>query len=88
MNRHQLLVRLDEAGVSNRFYGISTRDLSTFDHLLEAVPVLVEGADGRWSIDVWERGERRVKASFDSEEEACSHLCADVMRQWEIYRSR
>ncbi|MFE4360041.1 hypothetical protein [Kitasatospora sp. NPDC056800] len=88
MDRHQLLTRLTEAGVSDRFYGISTRGLSTSNHLHEAAPILTEGRDGRWTIDVYERGEHWEEASFESEEEACSYLYAEVMRQWELYGSQ
>lgn len=82
MNHHELLAALREAGVSDTVYGIATRDLTTFDALLEAVPILVESADGHWSVDAWERGEHWVEASFDSEEDACAYIHQKVMRQW------
>ncbi|MFJ9523678.1 hypothetical protein ACIRPK_36320 [Kitasatospora sp. NPDC101801] len=62
-------------------YGIIARDLRTSKYLQETVPVLVEQADGRWTIEAWERGAHWVEASFDTEEEACAYLYADLVKR-------
>jgi hypothetical protein len=80
VNSHELLAALREAGVRDTAYGISVRGLVTFDHMLEAVPILVQGGDGQWSIDSWERGEHWVEARFDSEDEACAYLYGLLVR--------
>ncbi|PYC69523.1 hypothetical protein C7C46_27940 [Streptomyces tateyamensis] len=80
MNSHQLLAALREAGVRDTAYGISVQGLVTFDHVLEAAPILVQGADGQWTIESWERGEHRVEARFDAEGEACAYLYGMFVR--------
>ncbi|PJN22059.1 hypothetical protein CG736_30040 [Kitasatospora sp. CB02891] len=80
MNHRQLMAALREAGVPDRQYGLQVRDLPSSEYIQESIPVLVDHRDGRWTIDVWERGEHWVEASFDSEEEACDHLYAKFVR--------
>ncbi|MFJ4188269.1 hypothetical protein [Kitasatospora sp. NPDC089509] len=76
MNHHELLAALREAGVADDSYGLTVRDLPGSKYLQETVPVLVENADGRWTIDAWERGKHWIIASFDNEPEACAYLYA------------
>ncbi|MFJ8444446.1 hypothetical protein [Kitasatospora griseola] len=54
-------------------------DLPKSKYIQESVPVLVDKRDGRWMIEVWERGEHWVEATFDSEAEACDSLYARLV---------
>lgn len=82
MDRHQLVAALRAFGVSDRVYGVNTRDLKSFVYIPESVPVLGEGLDGRWYVAVYERGEQWVEASFDTEAEGCAYLYDTVTRRW------
>ncbi|TYC66251.1 hypothetical protein EH183_43450 [Streptomyces sp. CB01881] len=81
MNHHQLLAALREAGVSDSSYGIMVSDLPRSKYIQETIPVLVEKADGRWTIEAWERGQHWTEASFDTETDACAYLYAYLVNQ-------
>jgi hypothetical protein len=81
MNHYQLIAALREAQVSDGSYGIEVSDLPRSKYIQEAIPILVERADGRWTIEAWERGAHWIMASFETEAEACTYLFTYLVKQ-------
>lgn len=88
MNQHELLAAFREAGVDDNQFGIATQNLAVPRYPRETVLVLADGPGSRWSITVKERGEQWIEATFDSEEEACAYMYAEVMSQWKQERQQ
>jgi hypothetical protein len=78
LNRFELLKALQEAGVDDQEYGI--QDVSTGGRLAEGGAVVGQDDAGRWFVGGWERGQVSAPEYFDSEDEACRRLYADLTR--------
>jgi hypothetical protein len=78
MDRSVLRQFLDREQVDRRSYGLDGAS---------GVPVqdreeryFLEGGSSGWSVYYWERGLRSGEQSFDTEDEACSHLLDLLLR--------
>lgn len=74
MNRKQLEEKLAEERIRPEAYSLSG-GYHPYRY------VLAEESDGRWSTYYCERGQRLSLAYFPSEEAACNHLLAHVLKE-------
>lgn len=85
MNTHELVAALQKAGANPMTYAIYCEP--PLDGPLPYAGGLGSGAiylcrqpDGRWEQGYYERGEWTPERFFDSEDEACRHTLATVLK--------
>lgn len=79
MNVSELLAALQQAGVSERMYGI-VGDTASGGQSGEGSLYLEQAPDGRWVQGGYERGVSTPERWFDSEDEACRYVYEALLR--------
>jgi len=73
MNKADLKIELDRAGIDPNYYNLEGKDFPGDQYVLDKRP------DGKWTVSYTERGSRSRTIEFDSESEAAIHLLDSIL---------